>query len=54
MLNAEQVYQAVQNGEMYLGEFQDWVDAQREEARLDGYESGYYSASSDSLYHLYK
>jgi len=54
MLNAEQVYQAVQNGEMTLYQFQDWVDAQREEARLDGYESGYYSASSDSLYHLYK
>ena len=53
-MTSEQVYQAVQNGEMTLGQFQDWADAQREEARLDGYESGYYSASSDSLYHLYK
>ena len=53
-MNAEQVYQAVQNGEMTLYQFQDWVDALFEVARLDGYESGYYSASSDSLYHLYK
>ena len=53
-MNAEQVYQAVQNGKMTLDQFQDWVDALFEVARLDGYESGYYSASSDSLYHLYK
>ena len=42
-MNPIQVYQAVQNDEMYLGDFRTWLEARLE----DAYNLGYNSARID-------